>query len=83
MRAVTQSTRSCWSLACRKNFLIPALMTVWPARMARREKLSGKSLKGKCGVTHFIHWAEHESSLGTKYSATCAMQLVLNWEPVT
>lgn len=27
LRALTQSTRSCWSLACRKNFLIPALMT--------------------------------------------------------
>lgn len=27
LRAQTQSTRSCWSLACRKNFLIPALMT--------------------------------------------------------
>lgn len=27
LSALTQSTRSCWSLACRKNFLIPALMT--------------------------------------------------------
>lgn len=48
------------------------------ARTDRREKLSGTNLKGKCGVTHLIHCAEHESLLGTKYSATCAMQLVLN-----
>lgn len=48
------------------------------ARTDRAEELSGNSLKGKCGVTHPIHWAERESSLGTKYSATCATQLVLN-----
>lgn len=27
LSALTHSTRSCWSLACRKYFLIPALMT--------------------------------------------------------
>lgn len=35
MSALTQSTRSCWSLACRKNFLIPALMT------NRRQRAAG------------------------------------------
>lgn len=35
LSALTQSTRSCWSLACRKNFLIPALMT------NRRQRAAG------------------------------------------
>lgn len=41
LRALTQSTRSCWSLACRKNFLIPALMTYrWQKRaLGTKEKV--------------------------------------------
>lgn len=48
LRALTQSTRSCWSLACRKNFLIPALMTY------RWQKKSIGS-KRKSESTFFCH----------------------------